>query len=316
MKILFVSGFLGAGKTRFIMRMSKVTGRKFVIVENEFADINIDAERLRESGTNGDGASPFRKIVELSEGCICCSLNIDFNHSLYTIANSLDPDYLVVEPSGVAKTASIIEHVRMICYERIGILAPVTIIDGKNYEISRRNNPDIFYSQLQTAGTIVVSKSETWTEDDYRRLSEELHIPSDAEFLHKHYDKWSKDEFEELLRREYADLKNDILPNKLKKRFVLTAKNKGPDLETISFKRCTLRNPMELQSFLQILTSGVLGRVVRAKGFFPTANGENLNFDLVEGLYAITGMPLGKETSIVVIGSNLNRETIAYLVQN
>ena len=72
MDILLIGGFLGAGKTSFIKAMTHATGRQFVVVENEFGNINIDSQALR-------SGAPDMKVWELTEGCICCSMNMDFS---------------------------------------------------------------------------------------------------------------------------------------------------------------------------------------------------------------------------------------------
>ena len=61
MKILLISGFLGAGKTTFIKAMAKATGREFVIVENEFADQDVDSEIL-----NLDEATSKKEVWEMA----------------------------------------------------------------------------------------------------------------------------------------------------------------------------------------------------------------------------------------------------------
>lgn len=93
MKILIVSGFLGAGKTTFIKRLSQNIGKKFVILENEYGAAGIDGLRL------GKSQQELREnIWEMTEKCICCSGKKDFASSVLTIANAVDPEYLIVEP--------------------------------------------------------------------------------------------------------------------------------------------------------------------------------------------------------------------------
>ena len=103
MKILIVSGFLGAGKTTLIKEMANKTKRDFVIMENEYGDVDIDSNMLKDEGMN---------IWELTEGCVCCSMKQDFATSILTIANSLDPEFLIVEPTGVAKLGNIINNIK------------------------------------------------------------------------------------------------------------------------------------------------------------------------------------------------------------
>ncbi len=91
MKILVVSGFLGAGKTTFIQELVRRTGRDFAIYENEYGQADIDARRLRQDSD--------LKVWESTENCICCSGKQDFATSVLTISNTIDPEYLIVEPT-------------------------------------------------------------------------------------------------------------------------------------------------------------------------------------------------------------------------
>ena len=114
MKILIVSGFLGAGKTTFIKALAKHTGKKFAILENEYGAAGIDGERLNKSLANGEV-----NIWEMADGCICCSAKGDFAASVLTIANAVDPECLVVEPTGVGMLGRIVQNLQQIEYERI-----------------------------------------------------------------------------------------------------------------------------------------------------------------------------------------------------
>ena len=128
MKILIVSGFLGAGKTTFIKRLARNVDQRFVILENEYGAAGIDGARL---GQNQQGTQ--KNVWEMTEQCICCTGKKDFAASVLTIANVVDPEYLIVEPTGVGSLAQIIENLRQIEYERIQLLSPATIVDVYSY---------------------------------------------------------------------------------------------------------------------------------------------------------------------------------------
>ena len=155
MDILIVSGFLGAGKTTFIKALSKKTGKEFAILENEYSDLGVDGERLQDSTIN---------IWELTEGCICCSTKQDFAQSVLTIANTISPDYLVVEPTGVAKLGNIIKNLQRIEYEKIRLLSPICILDIEGIRSYGNEFPDIFKDQICSAGQVILSKTENLSE--------------------------------------------------------------------------------------------------------------------------------------------------------
>lgn len=126
MKILVVSGLLGAGKTTFIRTLAERTKKDFAVMENEYGAVNVDGDLLEQTKD--------LNIWELTEGCICCSMQNDFATSILTIANTVDPEYLIVEPTGVGMLSKIIENIQKIEYERITLLEPLTILDGTMYD--------------------------------------------------------------------------------------------------------------------------------------------------------------------------------------
>ena len=96
-----ITGFLGAGKTTLIRHLlQNAKGRRLALIINEFGDVGIDAELVK--GCN-DAACPEDDIVELSNGCICCTVADDF---LPTMRKLLDrpnpPEHIIIETSGLA----------------------------------------------------------------------------------------------------------------------------------------------------------------------------------------------------------------------
>ena len=86
MKVLVISGFLGAGKTTFLKELAHRTHRDFAVMENEYGEVGIDGGVLEQ-----DDPQEKLNIWELTEGCICCSRKADFATSVLTIANTVDP---------------------------------------------------------------------------------------------------------------------------------------------------------------------------------------------------------------------------------
>ena len=296
MDILIISGFLGAGKTSFIKAMTKATGRQFVVVENEFGNINIDSKILSDENQNE------MKIYELTEGCICCSMNIDFSLSVMTIANTLNPDYILVEPSGVAMPSRILESLKKISYENIGVLAPVVIVDARNYREEKNFYPQYFNDQINSAGSVVLSKSENLNENDFKEIHDELEIKNDVNFPLEHYGKWPREKWLELLTKR-ADGKNyDNVSKKSDK--------DSENLESIALENIKNSSPDEIIFKLEKLLSGKFGDIVRAKGFINSNNGVTA-FNVVNGIYEITSAESVKTSGeAVIIGEKLSAEKI------
>ena len=294
MQVLIISGFLGAGKTSFIKAMTRATGRQFVVVENEFGNSNIDSKLLNQDDNNK------MKIYELTEGCICCSMNMDFSLSVMTIANSLNPDYIIVEPSGVAMPSRILESLRKISYEKISLLAPVVIIDSKNFREQKNFYPEYFNDQLNTAGTVVLSKSENLSRSEFNEIYNELGIKDNINFSHEHYSKWPREKWLELLT------------NNITRKKINPAQTPEAKLSSLALTNIKVSSPDELIYKLENLLSGNYGDIVRSKGFALIQN-ESINFSVVNGIYEITGSNNNNDSDIVVIGENLQDEKIKAL---
>ncbi len=306
MKILIISGFLGSGKTSFIKAMAKATGREFVIVENEFGELGIDGEILKQDLPRSETDAEM-KIWELSEGCICCSLNLDFSLSVLTIHNAINPDYLVVEPSGVAMLSKILQQIHRVRYGDIELLAPVTVVDYENYLISKREFSEYFDDQVASAGILVVSKSEGVDPEDFDKLKEQLSLADDVLFPREHYSKWRKEDWDRILTRKLLITEDKDKPFSFQDMEV----PKEQALESLSLVYPGINNPDELYHALEKLIAGDYGRIVRAKGYMGKKHG--FRFELVEGTFLITGMEKVEHPRIVVIGKHLKRSEIRKL---
>ena len=192
MKILVVSGFLGAGKTTFIRTLAERTKKDFAVMENEYGAVNVDGDLLEQTND--------LNIWELTEGCICCSMQNDFATSILTIANTVDPEYLIVEPTGVGMLSKIIENIQKIEYERITLLEPLTILDGTMYDRCMFEFSEICEDQIQSAGRILVSKMEYAAENERCSLKQKLiALNPEAEICVSHYTEQGDDWWASLL---------------------------------------------------------------------------------------------------------------------
>jgi G3E family GTPase len=103
MDVFIVSGFLGAGKTTLIKHLLawNIQGiGKIALIVNEVGNMGIDGTLL--SGQNVD-------MMEMTSGCICCTLKSDFSRAIQEIHDRVKPDFLVVEATGVAQPGDILD---------------------------------------------------------------------------------------------------------------------------------------------------------------------------------------------------------------
>ena len=95
-----VTGFLGAGKTTLIRHvLANAQGRRLAVIVNEFGDVGIDGEILKGCGNE---ACPEENIVELANGCLCCTVADEFVPALDAILARDGVEHIVIETSGLA----------------------------------------------------------------------------------------------------------------------------------------------------------------------------------------------------------------------
>ena len=154
-KIDIISGFLGAGKTTLIKKLLKEAfeGEQVVLIENEFGEIGIDGGFLKDAGI---------EIREMNSGCICCSLVGDFGASLKEVVEKYHPDRILIEPSGVGKLSDVIKAVQGVEEDvDIQLNSYTTVVDAKKCKMYMRNFGEFFDNQVQYAGAIIMSRTDT-----------------------------------------------------------------------------------------------------------------------------------------------------------
>lgn len=308
MKILIVSGFLGAGKTTFIQALSTQTGREFAVLENEYAAAGIDGERLESGGTENQV-----NVWEMTEGCICCSAKGDFAASVLTIANAVDPEYLVVEPTGVGKLSQIMENLRQIEYERITLLEPVTVVDIHSVNRYLGEYPELYRDQIAGAGTVIVSKTEQCLPEEKQQAERILRqMNPRARLVLDHYSGMGREDWEALLELRKkasgspADGRNPEEEGRAPGE-VSTEPEALP--ESLSLTDVSVSSPEALLLLLEEAIRGRFGNLLRAKGQLM-AGSVPLQFDLADGRYSVTGTETVDRGKAAFIGTGLDRQGI------
>jgi len=189
-----ITGFLGAGKTTMIRHMlSNAKGKRIALIINEFGDLGVDGDILKGCG---DETCTEDDIMELSNGCICCTVAEDFIPTLEKLLDREDkPDHIVIETSGLALPQPLVRafnwpEIRT----RVTVDGVVTVVDGKAVEDGQfahnvaavdaqraadenldHETPlsELFEDQIACADMIVVNKSDL-LEDDGAGLSAKL----------------------------------------------------------------------------------------------------------------------------------------------
>ena len=100
--VTVLSGFLGAGKTTLLNHvLNNREGRKVAIIVNDMSEVNIDAELVRDSGASLSRTD--EALVEMSNGCICCTLRDDLLKEVERLASEKRFDYLLIESTGISE---------------------------------------------------------------------------------------------------------------------------------------------------------------------------------------------------------------------
>jgi cobalamin biosynthesis protein CobW len=190
-----VTGFLGAGKTTLIRHMlANAGGRRIALIINEFGDLGVDGEILKGCG---DATCTEDDIIELSNGCICCTVAEDFVPALEKLLNRPNPpDHIVIETSGLALPQPL---VRAFAWPGIGsrvtVDGVVTLGDGKALAEGRfahdeaavdaarfadstldHETPlsELFDDQLACADMVVLNKTDLLSEAEAAELTARL----------------------------------------------------------------------------------------------------------------------------------------------
>ena len=149
-KVDIFSGFLGAGKTSLIKKLisEAYKDEQLVLIENEFGDIGVDGEFLKDSGI---------QVNEMNSGCICCSLVGDFGKALAEVVQKYHPDRILIEPSGVGKLSDVIMAVENLHNEELVLNGFTTVVDAKKCKMYMKNFGEFFNNQIENASAIILS---------------------------------------------------------------------------------------------------------------------------------------------------------------
>ncbi|OUR99806.1 hypothetical protein A9Q84_01905 [Halobacteriovorax marinus] len=171
--VTLVVGFLGSGKTTFINNILHGDhGKKIAVIENEFGDVGIDDELLK-------GGEDL--IVEMNNGCICCSMKGDLVESLSKLLdNSKDFDQIVIEATGMANPGPIIETFfsSPVLSESFILDSVIGLIDCAHYELNLKNFDQdeevAFHDQIAFSESLLLNKVDLVSEIELKKIREKL----------------------------------------------------------------------------------------------------------------------------------------------
>jgi G3E family GTPase len=155
MRLIIVSGMLGVGKTSVILRMVGPivsSGKKLVIIENDFGAMGVDSEVIENNGL---------QVRDLRGGCICCTLKANLIDDLRQLQATYSPDYVIVEPTGIADPEFIISSVTDVAGISIESVTVFIVVDAERFMKMRKMFERPLRNQLKVANVVLLNKIDT-----------------------------------------------------------------------------------------------------------------------------------------------------------
>ncbi len=176
--VTIITGFLGSGKTTLLNHiLTNQDGIKTAVLVNEFGEVGIDNDLLITTGDDN--------MVELSNGCICCTINNDLLEAVYKVLERSDKiDYLVVETTGLADPLPVaLTFLGTELRDLTRLDSIVTVVDAENYSLDLFNS-QAAYNQIAYGDIILLNKMDVVDEADADLLEVKLRdIKADARIL-------------------------------------------------------------------------------------------------------------------------------------
>jgi len=189
-----VTGFLGAGKTTLVRNVLQNADRRLAVIVNEFGDVGIDGEILKSCGVEN---CPEDAIVELANGCLCCTVADDFVPALRSLLERPQPpEHIVIETSGLALPKPLVKAFNWPeIASRVTVDGVVTVVDGAAVAAGRfaddpaaiarqraedqsldHDNPleEVFEDQLLCADLVILNKADLMSDAQRRDVAEEI----------------------------------------------------------------------------------------------------------------------------------------------
>jgi G3E family GTPase len=180
--VTVLSGFLGAGKTTLLNHvLSNRDGLRVAVIVNDMSEVNIDASLIRDGG----GLSRTEeRLVEMTNGCICCTLRDDLLVEVARLARQDRFDYLLIESSGISEPMPVAATFAMGLTDHARLDTMVTVVDAPRlitmidtgddlveaFEGDERTVADLLVDQLEFADVVVINKTDLVSARELNRV--------------------------------------------------------------------------------------------------------------------------------------------------
>ena len=306
--VTILTGFLGAGKTTLLNRILKEDhGHRIAVIENEFGEIGVDNDIIESSN---------EQIVEMNNGCICCTVRGDLIRILGNLKERRDQgalkfDRVIIETTGMADPGPVAQT--FFTDEEIGgyylLDSIITLVDAKHAE-KQLDEFNEAQEQVGFADRVLMSKTDLVSEDEVKKLSERIrHMNPRAPIKKVHFGEMP---IEEVLDIRGFNL-NAIL--EIEPDFLTDTHHEHHDqVESFVFKSAKPFNGDKLEQFLSGMIQVYGPDLLRYKGvLWMKGNSRRVVF---QGVHMMMGGDLGKpwgkgekkESVMVFIGKKLPKD--------
>lgn len=156
MQLVIVSGLLGVGKTSviidFLGRLNERKGLRIAVIENDIGKKGIDSAVLEKYGLD---------VKELKGGCICCTLKDGLINTLRLLEVNMDPDMVIIEPTGIADPEYIITSLEDVSGLTITSVKVVIVLDAERFLKIKKMFERPLRNQIDVASMVLINKMDT-----------------------------------------------------------------------------------------------------------------------------------------------------------
>lgn len=291
-----LSGFLGAGKTTLLNHiLNNREGLRVAVIVNDMSEVNIDAALVRDGGANLSRTD--EKLVEMTNGCICCTLRDDLLIEVRRLAEAGRFDYLLIESTGIAEPMPVaatfsfedefgdsLSHVAQLD-------TMVTVVDARNFiqdfasydtlktrnqevgEDDERTLVDLLTEQVEFADVVLINKTDLVSADELKQVLAVLRsLNGTAKLIPTSFGKVALDTI--INTGLFNEEKAAEAPGWIQ---ALQGEDHTPETEEYGIKSFVwrARKPFHPARFHQLINSQ-LSYIVRAKGFFWLASQKDI----------------------------------------
>ena len=285
MKTTIVCGMLGAGKTTFIGQFIRDIRGKAVVLVNDFGKAGIDGEIFSAGGIES---------IELPSGCVCCTLKFDLITTVRKIIDTLAPDHLLIEPSGVAAPSGVLEALSALPVQQVTV---VGIVDATEFlELSDAEAFGRFFEdQIENSDVVLINKTDLVDQEMLEQTVLAVERMNPGAIVYRTVNCGIAEPLPEM-----TDAERSVSRHPHHFHFDTLSLSPGDDLDVES-----------ISTFFHDLSAGRYGDVVRAKALVNTVQGP-YKFDL--SFTNVQSVPFEKAVSnsrLVIIGRNLDKEALS-----